>query len=187
MEPEVKKQITDAEQKMKKAIEHLQNELIKVRAGKANPQMIESIEVDAYGSTMALKDVASINTPDAASFVVQAWDKNLLEPIEKGILKANVGLTPMNNGEIIRINVPPLSEERRKQLVKQVKNECEDAKVSIRNARRDANDTLKKLKKSGTSEDIIKDAETQVQKITDNYSKKTDDLVAKKEQEIMKV
>ncbi len=176
-----------AKERMEKAITHLDNELRVIRAGKANPAMLSSIMVDYYGTLTPLQQVASVGTPDARTIGVQPWEKNMIPIIEKAIMAANLGFNPQNNGETIRIMVPPLTEERRKQLVKQVKQEGENAKVSIRNARRDANEEFKKLEKDGLAEDLAKDAEAKVQKLTDSYSKKVDDLLIKKEQEILTV
>lgn len=172
---------------MQKALEHLDRELGKIRAGKANPKMLDGIMVEYYGSMTPLQQVASVNTPDPRTIAIQPWEKGMIGPIEKAIMNANLGLNPDNNGELVRINVPPLTEERRQSLVKQVKKEGEDARVSIRNARRDANDELKKLKKDGLPEDLEKDAEGQVQKLTDKFVKDVDDMLAAKEKDIMTV
>ncbi len=173
--------------KMDKAITHLEHELVKIRAGKASPGMLEGVMVDYYGSMTPLQQVANVNTPDPRTIAIQPWEKTMIEPIEKAILAANLGLNPENNGELVRINVPALTEERRKDLVKQVKKEGEDAKVSIRNARRDCNDELKKMLKDGLAEDMEKDAESEVQKLTDKYSKSVDEHVNKKETDIMTI
>lgn len=172
---------------MQKALDHLDRELGKIRAGKANPKMLEGIMVEYYGTMTPLQQVASVNTPDPRTIAVQPWEKGMIGPIEKAIMNANLGLNPDNNGDIVRINVPPLTEERRQSLVKQVKKEGEDARISIRNARRDANDDLKKLKKDGLPEDLEKDAEDQVQKLTDQFVKNVDDMLSKKEKDIMTV
>ena len=174
-------------EKMDGAISHLEVELSKLRAGKATPALLDGITVDYYGVNTPLPQVSNVNTPDAKSIVVQPWEKAMLEPIEKAILAANIGLTPMNNGEIIRINVPPLTEERRVQLVKMVKTEGENAKISVRNARKWANDELKRLQTEGLSEDIQKDSEASVQVQTDDFSKQIDDVVEIKEKDIMTV
>ncbi|WP_462319393.1 ribosome recycling factor [Marinilabilia sp.] len=187
MEDEVQILIESSEEKMQKAIEHLDRELGKIRAGKANPKMLDGIMVEYYGSMTPLQQVASVNTPDPRTIAIQPWEKGMIGSIEKAIMNANLGLNPDNNGELVRINVPPLTEERRQSLVKQVKKEGEDARVSIRNARRDANDELKKLKKDGLPEDLEKDAEGQVQKLTDKYVKNVEDMLAKKEKDIMTV
>ncbi len=176
-----------AKDKMDKAISHLEHELIKIRAGKANPGMLEGVMVDYYGSMTPLQQVANVNTPDPRTIAVQPWEKAMITPIEKAILAANLGLNPENNGELIRINIPPLTEERRKDLVKQVKKEAEDAKVSIRTVRKECNDELKKMQKDGLSEDLEKDAEAEVQKITDQYSKSIEEHVTKKEKDILTI
>lgn len=172
---------------MEKCLVHTGNELAKIRAGKAMPSMLDSVTVDYYGSHMPLTQVANINTPDARTIVVQPWEKSMLEPIEKAIQDANLGFNPQNDGSIIRINVPPLTEERRKQLVKNVKHEGEQAKISIRNIRKDINEKIKKLQKEGLSEDEAKDGESRVQQHTDSYIVKIDQLIAQKEKEIMTV
>ena len=187
MSEEVQLYLEDAKDTMNNAITHLENELAKIRAGKANPHMLDGLAIDYYGTMSPLSQVSNISTPDAKTIFIQPWDKKMIELIEKSILKANLGFNPVNNGEVIRIAVPPLSEERRKQLVKQVKTEGETAKVSIRNVRRDTNEGLKALKKEGIPEDEIKKAEEDVQKLTDNFSKRVDELLEKKEKEIMTV
>jgi ribosome recycling factor len=176
-----------AKEKMDKAIKHLEHELIKIRAGKASPGMLEGIMVDYYGSMTPLQQVANVNTPDPRTIAIQPWEKAMIDPIEKAIMAANLGLNPENNGEIVRINVPPLTEERRKDLVKSVKKEAEDARISLRNIRRDANDELKKMLKNGLPEDMEKDAEGEVQKLTDMYSATIDEYVAKKEKDILTI
>ncbi len=187
MNEEVELVFDMAEEKMDKAIRHLETELSRIRAGKANPHILDGVEVDYYGTKTPLSQVSNISTPDAKTIAIQPWEKKMIDPIEKAILAANVGLTPVNNGEIIRLNVPPLTEERRIQLVKQVKNEGENAKVSIRNARREANDELKSLQKEGLPEDQVKRAEIKVQEMTDNYTEKVDKVVDAKEKDIMTV
>ena len=172
---------------MQKAITHLDAELLKIRAGKASTQMLEGIFVDYYGANTPLGNVANVSTPDARTLAIQPWEKSMLGPIEKAIQAANLGFNPSNDGSIIRINVPPLTEERRKNLGKQSKNEGENAKVSIRNIRRDANETIKKLQKDGLPEDMGKDAETKIQALTDSYIVKVDALIEKKEKDIMTV
>jgi ribosome recycling factor len=174
-------------EKMGKAIEHLDRELGKVRAGKANPKMLEAIVVDFYGALTPLAQVANINTPDARTIAIQPWDRKMIPIIEKAIMAANLGMNPDNNGEIVRINVPPLTEERRKDLVKQVKKIGEETKVAIRNIRRDAIEELKKLKKNHLPEDMEKDAEEKTQKLTDQSIKKVDELLEKKEKDILTV
>ncbi|OFX19172.1 MAG: ribosome recycling factor [Bacteroidetes bacterium GWA2_31_9] len=187
MVEEVQIYLDDAKEKMDNSINFLDNELSKMRAGKASPRMLEGISVEYYGTISPIHQVASITSPDAKTINIQPWDRNVLPIIEKAILVANIGVTPMNNGEIIRLIIPPLTEERRKSIVKQVKNEGENSKIVIRNIRRDTNDELKKLKKDGVSEDEIKDAEDLVQKMTDNFIKKIDEIISKKEAEVMKV
>jgi ribosome recycling factor len=187
MEEEAKFCIEMAREKMEKAIRHLEDELIHVRAGKATPAILDGIHIDYYGAVTPLSQVSNIGTPDAKTIVIQPWDKTMIDPIEKAILYANIGLTPMNNGEVIRLNIPPLTEERRRNLVKQVKNMGENTKVSIRNARRDANEELKKMQKNGLAEDIEKESQEEVQKMTDDFIHKSDIIVNGKEKEIMTV
>jgi len=176
-----------AQERMQKAIDHLENELRILRAGRANPAMLSGVMVDYYGTMTPLNQVSSIGSPDARSIVVQPWEKKMIEPIEKAIMAANLGFNPQNNGEAIRIIVPPLTEERRRDLVKQVKHEGENARVSIRNARRDALEEIKKMQKNGLAEDLAKDAETRIQKLTDSFNKKVDEHLDKKEKEILTV
>lgn len=184
---EVKQIIDHMQDHMQKAINHLEAELVKIRAGKATPSMLDGIMVDYYGSMTPLNQVANINTPEARTIVIQPWEKTMIKPIEKGIIDANLGLTPANDGIMIRINVPPLSEERRRDLVKRAKAEGEHAKVGIRNLRRDANENIKKAQKAGLPEDLAKDAETKTQKITDDFIVKVDKHLEAKEKEIMTV
>ncbi|MCP1997000.1 ribosome recycling factor [Flavobacterium sp. HSC-61S13] len=179
--------IASTKESMEGTIAHLEKELLNIRAGKATPQMLGGVFVDYYGSPTPLSQVANINVPDARTLAVTPWEKSMLQPIEKAIMIANLGLNPMNNGENIIINIPALTEERRRDLAKQSKTEAEDAKIGIRNARKDANTEIKKLEKEGTSEDICKVAEESIQKITDSYIKKIDEIFAVKEAEIMKV
>lgn len=176
-----------AEAKMQGAVEFLDESLAHIRAGKANPRILDGIKLDYYGSLTPLSGVASINTPDARTIIVQPWEKQMLHEIEKAIINSDLGIMPDNNGEIIRISIPPLTEERRKQLVKQAKQEAEDAKVSVRNARRDAIDSIKKSVKDGVAEDVAKDEENEMQKLHDKYIKKVDELFAAKEKEILTV
>ncbi len=187
MKEEVSFYMEHAEEMMKKSISHLDEALAHIRAGKASPRVLDGISVDYYGSQTPLSQVSNISTPDARTIAIQPWEKTLIGTIEKAILAANIGLNPDNNGEVIRLNIPPLTEDRRKELVKQARNEGEEAKISIRAARRDANDSLKKLVKEGLSEDLEKDAEADVQKMTDRYSTKVDELVAKKETDILTI
>lgn len=176
-----------AKESMSAAIEHLTKGLGKIRAGRASARMLDGVYVDYYGSQTPLNQVSNINTPDARTISIQPWEKAMLEPIEKAIMVANLGLNPQNNGELIMINIPPLTEERRKSLVKQTKAEGEHAKVSIRNARKEANDEIKSLKEDTISDDLAKDAEDRVQKLTDQYSQRVDDLLEMKEKDIMTV
>ncbi len=184
---EAKKQVDAAKEKMQKALEHLDNELTAVRAGKASPAMLNHVMVDYYGTPTPLAQVSSVTVPDARTMLIQPWEKTMIAPIEKAILAANIGLTPQNNGEHVRLNIPALTEERRKELVKQIKNECENARISVRNARRDAVDHVKKLQKDGLPEDVAKDTEAELQKQTDVFNKRVDEAFAKKEKEIMTV
>lgn len=170
---------------MDNAIKHLEKQFLNIRAGKASPSMLGSVMVDYYGSQTPLSQVANVNTPDGRTITVQPWEKSMLQEIERGIAYANLGFNPMNNGETIIINVPPLTEERRRDLAKQAKSETEDAKVSIRTARKDANNDLKK--NDDISEDLKKNAEIDVQQLTDNYVRKVDSLFDNKEKEIMTV
>ena len=176
-----------AELKMEDAVTHLQEELKTYRAGKANPEVFASVIVNYYGAATPLPQMSNITTPDAKTMLIQPWDKSMIHAIEKAIMDANLGFTPQNNGEVIRINVPALTEERRRDLVKRARTSGETAKVSIRNARRDAMDSLKKLQKEGLPEDIEKDDEEKVQKFTDKYVKKVDEVLDAKEKEIMTV
>jgi ribosome recycling factor len=187
MSQEIQNILNSIKEKMNKAVLHLESELVKVRAGKANPQMLDGIYVDYYGVNTPLNGVGSITATDARTLVIQPWEKGMLQAIEKAILASNIGLTPQNDGSVIRINLPPLTEERRKDLVKQAKAYAEQAKVAVRNVRKEANDEVKKLQKNGLPEDLAKDAETKIQHITDQYIAKIDEHLAKKEKEIMTV
>lgn len=173
-----------AKEAMDKAIQHLEKELVSIRAGRATPAMLSTVMVEYYGSQTPLGQVANVNTPDARTLSIQPWEKSMLQEIEKAIQMANLGFNPMNNGDLIMINVPPLTEERRKNLAKQAKAEAEDAKVGVRNARKEANNDLKKL---DISEDLLKMAEDDVQKLTDKYVNTIEDKLAVKEKEIMTV
>lgn len=173
-----------AKESMDAAVSHLQKEFVKIRAGKASPAMLSSVLVEYYGSQTPLSQVANINTPDGRTISVQPWEKNMLQEIEKAIMNANLGFNPMNNGDLVIINVPPLTEERRIQLTKQAKAEAEHAKVGVRNARQDANKEIRDL---DASEDLQKNAEVDVQELTDDYTKKIDRFLESKEAEIMKV
>lgn len=172
---------------MEKSITHLESELQKIRAGKANPGMLENILVDYDGSKTSLSNVANINTQDARTLVIQPWEKSMLTPIEKAIQIANLGFNPQNDGILIRIIVPPLTEERRKDLVKKAKQEAEDAKVGLRAARKEAMEKVKGAQKNGLPEDEAKDAETKIQKLTDEYSVKCEKHLEQKEKEILTV
>jgi len=172
---------------MKKAITHLEAELSKIRAGKANPQMLDGIQVDYYGSLMPINQVANVSVMDARTLSIQPWEKNMLQPIERAIIAANIGVTPQNDGNLIRLFLPPLTEERRKELVKRCHAEGEHSKVAVRNIRRDAIEHIKKLQKNGLSEDAAKDAESDVQEITNRYIGAVDKHLASKEKEIMSV
>ncbi|MFA8436507.1 MAG: ribosome recycling factor [Marinifilaceae bacterium] len=187
MTEEVQMYLEDAKEKMEASIDHLESELLKIRAGKANPGMLTGVMVDYYGSMTPLNQVANVSAPDPRTIAIQPWEKAMIGPIEKAIMNANLGFNPDNNGELIRINIPALTEERRNDLVKQAKSECENAKISIRNARRDTNMELKKLIKDGLSEDLEKDAEAEVQKLTDGFSKKIEAMLADKEKDIMTI
>lgn len=177
----------DAESHMKKAIQHLEAELVKIRAGRANPQMLEGIVVDYYGAPTPLNQVANVSVADARTLVIQPWEKNMLQPIERAIIASNIGLNPQNDGALIRLFLPPLTEERRKELVKKVNGEGEHSKVAIRNIRRDAIEEVKKLQKDGLSEDAAKDAEKDIQQITDKYIALVEKHLQAKEKEIMTV
>jgi ribosome recycling factor len=179
--------IAQAEDQMKKAIGHLEAELVKIRAGKANPQMLDGIMVDYYGSPMPINQVANISTMDARTLSIQPWEKNMLQPIERAIIAANIGINPQNDGAFIRIFLPPLTEERRKELAKRCHGEAENSKVAIRSIRRDAIEHIKRLQKNGLSEDAAKDAETNMQQVTDKYTAAVEKHLAAKEKEIMSV
>ena len=179
--------IAPAEEKMELAVEYLDEALAHIRAGKANPKILDSIRVNYYGSAAPISNVANVSVPDARTITITPWEKSMFKEIEEAIIDSELVITPENNGEVIRLSIPPLTEERRKQLVKQSKAEAEQAKVSVRNARRDAIEGLKKAIKKGMSEDVEKDAEADVQKIHDKYLKKIDELFAAKEKEILTV
>ncbi len=179
--------LNDASVRMQKSVEHLDEELLNVRAGKASVNVLNGVMVEYYGSQVPVSGAASVTVPDARTILIQPWDKNLIRTIEKAIIDSNIGLTPSNNGETIRLTVPPLTEERRKELVKRVRTEAETARISLRNARRDAVENFKKAQKEGMPEDEAKDGEAQSQKLLEKFSKQVDELVAKKEKEIMTV
>lgn len=183
----VKKQLNDAKASMDKAVDHTDNELSKIRAGKASPGMLDGIMVDYYGTPTPLTQIGNVNTPDARTIIVQPWEKSLLTAIEKAIKEADLGINPQNDGVVIRLNVPPLTEERRKDLVKKVKAEAENGKIAVRNIRKDTNAKIQKLKSEGVSEDEIKTGEGEVQKLTDAYIVKVDKLSEAKEKDIMTV
>ena len=178
---------TAAEEQMQNAVTHLDDTLQHIRAGKANPRILDPVKVEYYGMMSPLSSCATITTPDARTIAIQPWEKKLIGEIERAIINSNIGLTPSNNGEVIRLILPPLTEERRRELCKQCKAEAENAKMSIRNARRDAIEEFKKLVKNGLSEDIQKDAEADIQKVHDKYIAKVEALYAAKEKEIMTV
>ncbi|HAS41718.1 MAG TPA: ribosome recycling factor [Microscillaceae bacterium] len=187
MEEEIQMYLAEAEELMEKAVKHTNNELNKIRAGKASANMLDSIQVEYYGAPTPLNQVASVTTPDARTLMIRPFEKSVIQNIEKSIRDSDLDLNPQNDGENIRINIPALTEERRKQLVKQVKQEIEKGKVSIRNARKDINGGLKDLQKDGASEDDVKRAEEKVQKLTDSFVAKVDELYQKKEAELMTV
>ena len=185
---DIKQYVKAAEEKMTFAIEYLDEQLSHIRAGKANPTILDCVRVMYYGAPVPLTNVATVTVPDARTIMITPWEKKIIKDIEKGIMDSEVGITPENNGEVIRLGIPPLTEERRRLLAKQSKQEAETAKISIRNARRDAIEQLKKsIKTDGTPEDVEKDAEAEVQKVHDKYIKKVDELYAAKEKEIMTV
>ncbi len=186
-EEELMMEIDMAQEDMDNSLSHLKRELQKIRTGKASPAMLSGIKVPYYGSQTPLNQVSNVSTQDARTLVIQPWEKSMLGPIEKAIFEANLGLTPQNDGELIRINIPPLTEERRRELVKQAKGLGEEAKVSIRNARHKAMDSIKKAVKQGYPEDAGKRRETEVQDTTNDFSKKVDETIEAKEKEIMTV
>jgi ribosome recycling factor len=187
MNEEVELIIEETKDRMQKALEHLEHELARLRAGRATPVLLDGITIEYYGVNSPLTQVSNINTPDPKTILIQPWEKNILGTIEKAIMAANIGLTPINNGEVIRINIPPLTEERRHQLVKQVRNEGETAKISIRNARKWANDELRRMLKDGLPEDTEKDTVETIQELTHDYSAKVDKVMAMKEKDVMTV
>ncbi len=184
---EIKSQLQSAEKQMKASIEFLDDALAHIRAGKANPRLLDNIKVEYYGALSPLTNVATVTTPDAKTITIQPWEKALLAEVEKAIINSDLGLNPMNNGECIRLSIPPLTEDRRKALVKQARGEGEEAKISIRNARREAIDHIKKMVKDGLPEDMGKDAEADAQKLHDKYIKLIEEQLDKKEKEIMTV
>jgi ribosome recycling factor len=187
MSEEVSLTLEMAEESMQKAINHLEVELAKIRAGKANPQMLDGIMVDYYGTATPLSQVGNISVMDARTLTIQPWERNMLQPIERAIINSNIGINPQNDGNYIRLFLPPLTEERRRELVKRCQGEGEHSKVSIRNIRRDAIESIKKMQKNGLSEDAAKDAEADVQEVTNKYIGIVDKHLEKKEKEIMAV
>ena len=184
---DMKEILSAAEERMEEAVMYLEEALSHIRAGKANVKLLDGIRVDNYGSMVPINNCAAVTTPDARTIAIKPWDKSMFKVIEKAIINSDLGIMPENNGEIIRIGIPPLTEERRKQLVKQCGKEGENAKMSVRNARRDTIDKLKKAVKDGLSEDLEKDGEADLQKLHDKYIKKVEELLAAKEKEIMTV
>ncbi|MBD5261959.1 MAG: ribosome recycling factor [Bacteroides sp.] len=184
---EVKEYLDNAQESMELAADYLEETLARIRAGKASAKLLDGIRVDYYGSMAPISNVANVSVPDARTIAITPWEKGMFRVIEKAIIDSDLGVTPENNGEVIRLSIPPLTEDRRKQLVKQCKAEAENAKVSVRNARREAIDGLKKEIKQGLSEDMEKDAEAKVQKLHDKYLKQIDDIFAAKEKEILTV
>ena len=184
---EIQLYLDEAKDMMQKAVNHTASELVKIRAGKAMPNLLDGVMVAYYGTPTPLQQVASVTTPDARTLTIKPWERNLISEIERSIINSDLGLAPQNNGEVIILTIPTMTEERRKNLVKQAKQECETGKISIRTIRKDTNESLRKLQKDGASEDEIKRAEEIVQKLTDQYSSKVDELLVKKEAEIMTV
>ncbi|KGE15371.1 ribosome recycling factor [Sphingobacterium deserti] len=180
-------ELDDCKESMGKAVAHTETELSKIRAGKASPSMLDGISIDYYGSMTPLSQVSNVNTTDARTIVIQPWEKNIISTIEKAIMESNLGLNPQNDGSIIRLVVPVLTEERRRELVKKAKEEAEKGRITIRNIRKDANESIKKLKNDGASEDEIKTGEAEVQKLTDSFIVKVDQLSELKEKDIMTV
>lgn len=183
----VQQHLSEAKAAMEKAVSHTETELAKIRAGKAMPSMLDGIQVDYYGSMMPLNQVSNVNTPDPRTIMVQPWEKSMLQPIEKAIMEANLGFNPQNDGTVIRIPVPPLTEERRKDLVKKIRNEAEQGKISVRNIRKEANEKVKKLAAEHVSEDEIKAGEDEVQKLTDSHINTIEKIFEAKEKDIMTV
>jgi len=184
---EIELYLMEAEELMEKAIQHVNFAFGKIRAGKATPGMLDGIMVEYYGNPTPLNQVSSINTPDARSIIIKPWEKTIIPEIEKSLINSDIGLNPQSDGEIIRLNVPPLSEERRLQLVKQAKHEAEQSRVSVRNIRKDTNDHLRKLIKEHVSEDAVKNAEIDVQELTNKYIEKIEEMLHRKEEDIMTV
>lgn len=187
MNEEAQMCLDEAKEGMESALQHLDRILQKIRAGKASPQMLEGIKIDYYGAMTPIEQTANINTPDPRQIIVQPWDKSILGELEKAIMNANLGLNPKNEGEVLRISVPPLTEERRLELVKQAKGEAENSRISIRNTRRSANELAKSLEKDGLPEDESKKAQEMIQELTDEYIKKVDEMLDAKEKDVMTV
>ncbi|MBW3127551.1 ribosome recycling factor [Hymenobacter profundi] len=187
MDEEIQFYLSEAEESMGKALEHTGVELSRIRAGKASPAMLDSLRVDYYGTPTPVAQVANISTPDARTLFIKPWEKNMISEVAKAIKNSDLGLNPQSDAEGVRLNIPPMTQERRRDLVKQVKTESESGKVRIRGIRKDVNDSLRKLLKEGASEDAVKDAEAKVQKATDSYIVRVDELVSKKEAEIMTI
>lgn len=179
--------LDSSKEAMEDAIAFLKKQFVNIRAGKATPSMVGSVMVDYYGSMTPLPQVANVNTPDGRTLSIQPWERAMIAQIEKAIINSNLGFNPMNNGESVIINVPPLTEERRKDLVKQAKAEAEDAKIGVRNDRKNANNEIKKLEKDGLAEDLCRNAEVDIQNLTDSYVKRIDDILTTKEKEILTV
>lgn len=187
MNEDVKMVMDELNAQCQKSLDHVVAAVRKLRAGKAMPSMLESVQVEYYGSKVPLSQVANVSTPDPKTLMVKPWEKQMIEEIEKGILYANLGLNPQNDGEQVIINIPPLTEERRKQIVKQARSEGEDGKIGLRSARKDALDMVKSLKNDGLSEDMAKDAENDVQEVINDFTKRIEDVISTKEEEIMTV
>jgi ribosome recycling factor len=187
MEEEIEFLLDAAKERMDAAIRHFEKELTRIRAGRANPMMLDAVRVEYYGAMTPLSQMANINTPDARTLSVQPWEKKVIPDIERAIINANLGFNPMNNGDVIIINIPVLTEDRRRDLLKKAKGEAEDARVGIRNARKEANDEVKKLGTSGLSEDQAKDLEADIQKLTDKYIAEIEKLLEKKEKDILTI
>lgn len=187
MTEEIQLYLDEAKDLMDKSVKHTISEFNKIRAGKATPNMLDGLMVSYYGNPTPINQVATVNTPDARTLVIKPWERSLISELEKAIINSDLGLNPQNDGELVRLNIPPLTEERRKNLVKQAKAEAENGKISVRNVRKDTNDSIKKLLKDGVSEDEVKNGEADVQTLTDKYVAKIDELLVKKEEEIMTV
>ncbi|RYU84403.1 ribosome recycling factor [Hymenobacter persicinus] len=187
MDEEIQFYLSEAEESMGKSLQHTGSELSRIRAGKASPAMLDSLRVDYYGTPTPIAQVANVTTPDARTLFIKPWEKNIIAEVVKAIKNSDLGLNPQSDAEGVRLNIPPMTTERRKELVKQVKNETELGKVKVRGIRKDVNESLRKLQKEGAAEDAVKDAEAKVQKITDSYISKLDDLMSKKEAEIMTI